>query len=102
MQLCICKHVRSIHTHCIKPFATISGTFIEIVILYANGALINQLNLLCGSDLRAMQLCICKHVRSIHTHRFMTFATISVTFNEIMIVYANGALIDQLNLLWWV
>ena len=46
MQLCICKHVRSVHTHCIKPFVTISETLIEIVILYAHGALINQLNLL--------------------------------------------------------
>ena len=49
-----------------------------------------------------MQLCLCKHVRSIHTHRFMPFATISVTFIEIVILYAHGALINQLNLLWWV
>ena len=49
-----------------------------------------------------MQLCICKHVRSIHTHRIMSFATISGTFIEIVIVYAHGALINQLNLLWWV
>ena len=40
------KHVRSIHTHHFKPFATISETFIEMVILYAHGTLINQLNLL--------------------------------------------------------
>ena len=46
MQLCICKHVRSINTHRMKPFATIPGAIIEIVILYAHGALINQLNLL--------------------------------------------------------
>ena len=42
-----CIHVRSIHTHRFMSFATMSGTFIEIVILYAHGALINQLNLLC-------------------------------------------------------
>ena len=102
MQLRICKHVRSIHTHRFKSFATISGTFIEIVILYAHGALINQLNLPGGCDLRGMQLRICKHVRSIHTHRFKSFATISGTFIEIVILYAHGALINQLNLLWWV
>ena len=39
MQLCSCKHVRSIHTHCLITFATIYDTFIEIVILYAHGAL---------------------------------------------------------------
>ena len=101
MHLCICKHVRSIHTHCIKPFATISGTFIEIVILYAHGALI--INQICSSGccLRGMQLCICKHVRSIHTHCIKPFATISGTFIEIVILYANGALINQLNFLWW-
>ena len=82
-------------------FATISETFIEIVILYAHGALINQLNLLTGCDLRDLQLCICKHVRSIHTHRYMLIATISVTFIEIVILYAHGALINQLNLLCW-
>ena len=116
MQLCICKHVRSIHTHRFMSFATISETFIEIVILYAHGALTNQLNLLwwvwikryatmhlqtcCG--LRGIQLCICKHVRSIHTHCLITFATISETFIEIVILYAHSALINQLNLLWWV
>ena len=46
MQLCICKHVRRTHTHCLITFATISGTFIDIVMLYAHGALINQLNVL--------------------------------------------------------
>ena len=45
MELCICKHVRSMHTHHFMSFATISGALIEIVILYAHGALINQLNL---------------------------------------------------------
>ena len=50
-----------------------------------------------------MQLCICKHVvRSINTHHCNSFATISGTFIEIAIFYANGALINQLNLLWWV
>ena len=49
-----------------------------------------------------MQLCICKHVRNMHTHRFMSFATISGTFIEIVILYANGALINELNLLWCV
>ena len=49
-----------------------------------------------------MQLCICKDVRSIDTHRFKSFSTISVTFIETVIVYAHGALINQLNLLWWV
>ena len=102
MQLCICKHVRTIHTHSIEPFATVSETLIEIVILYAHDALINQLNCSGGCGLRGMQLCICKHVRSIHTHRFITFATISGTFIEIVILYAHGALINQLNLLWWV
>ena len=33
---------------------------------------------------------------------FMLFATISETFIEIVILYAHGALINQLNLLWWV
>ena len=42
MQLCICKHVHSIDTHRFKSFPTIFGTFIETVILYAHGALINQ------------------------------------------------------------
>ena len=97
MQLCICKHVRSIHTNCLITFATISRTFIEIVILYAHGALINQLNLLWWCDLRGMQLCICKHVRGIHKHRFISFATISGTFIEMVNLYANGALINQLN-----
>ena len=104
MELCICKHVRSIHTHRFMSFATISKTFIEIVILYAHGALINQLNLLWWvcikrCELKGMQLCICKHVRSIHTHHFMSFATISETFIEIVILYAHCALINQLNLL---
>ena len=49
-----------------------------------------------------MQLCFWKHVRSIHMHCFMEFATISGTFIEIVIVYAHGGLINQLNLLWWV
>ena len=49
-----------------------------------------------------MQLCICKHVHSIHMHRFMSFATISEIFIEIVILYANGVLINQLNLLCWV
>ena len=102
MQLCISKHVCSIHTHCLITFATISETFIEVVILYAHGALINQLNLPGGCHLRGMQLCICKHVRSIHTHCLITFATISETLIEIVIFYAHGALINQLNLLWWV
>ena len=103
MQLCICKHVRSIHTHCLITFATISRTFIEIVILYAHGALINQLNLLWWVRIkRYATICICKHVRSIHTHRFMSFATISETFIEIVILYSHGALINQFNLLWWV
>ena len=55
-----------------------------------------------GCDLRGMQLCVCKHVRSIHTHCIKPFATISGTFNEKVILYAHGALINQLNLLWWV
>ena len=100
MQLYICKHVRSIHTHCLITFATISETFIEIVISYVHVALINQLNLLWW--LRGMQLYICKHVRTIHMHRSMSFATISETFIEIVILYANCALINQLNLIWWV
>ena len=49
-----------------------------------------------------MQLCFCKNVRSIHTHRFMSFATISVTLIEIDILYAHVALINQLNFPWWV
>ena len=49
-----------------------------------------------------MQLLICKRVRSIHTHRFMSFATICGTFIEIVILYAHCALINQLNLLSWV
>ena len=99
MQLCICKHVHSINTHCLITFATISETFIETVILYAHGALIN-----CsvGCGLRGMQLCICKHVHSINTHCLITFATISETFIETVILYAQVALINQLNLLWWV
>ena len=103
MQLSICKHVRGIHTHCFMSFATISETFIEIVILYANGALINQLNLLSWVWIkRYATVCICKHVRSIHTLRFMSIATISGAFIEIVILYAHCALINQLNLLWWV
>ena len=35
-------------------------------------------------------------------HRMKTFATIPGTFIEIVILYAHGALINQLNLLWWV
>ena len=67
------------------------------------GALINQLNYFGRCGLRGMQLCICKHVRSIHTHCIMSFATISGTFNEIVVIlYAHGALINQLNLHWWV
>ena len=49
-----------------------------------------------------MQLCICILVRSNHTHRIMSFATISGTFIEIVILYAHSTLINQLNLLWWV
>ena len=72
-----------------------------------NGALINhELNLLWWVRFkRYATICICKHVHSIHTHRSKSFATISEsteTFNEIMILYAHGALINQLNLLWWV
>ena len=103
MQQCICKHVRSIHTHRFKPFAYISETFIEMVILYAHGALINQLNLLWWVWIkRYATICIGKHVRSIHTHRFNSFSTISDTYIETVILYAHGALINQLNLLWWV
>ena len=47
-----------------------------------------------------MQLCICKHVRSIHMHRFMAFAAISGKFIDIVILYAHGVLINLLNLLW--
>ena len=43
-----------------------------------------------------------QHVRSIHTHRFMSFATISGTYIEIVILYAHGPLINQSNLFWWV
>ena len=67
-------------------FATISATFIETVILYAHGALVNQLNLVWWVWIKNMQLCICKLVRSIHTHRFMPFATISETFIELGIL----------------
>ena len=88
--------------HCLITFATISETFIDIVILYAHGTLINQIICSGGCGLRGMQLCICKHVRSIHTHCLITFATISETFIEMVILYAHGALINQLNLLWWV
>ena len=49
-----------------------------------------------------MQLCICKHVCSIHVHHFMSFVTIYGTIIEIVILYAHGGLINQLNLLWWV
>ena len=49
-----------------------------------------------------MKLCICKHVRRIHTHRFKSLATISETFIEIVILYVHGGLINQLNLLRWV
>ena len=97
--MCICKHVRSIHMHCLITFATMSETFIEIVILYDQ-----SINYICfgGCGLRGTQLCICKHVHSIHTHCIKPFATISGTFIEIVILYAHGALINQLNLLWWV
>ena len=100
MQLYNCKHVRSIHTHRFMSFATIFDTFTQKVIIYANGALINQLNLLWWVWIkRYATICICKHVRSIHTHRFKSFATISETFIETVILYADGALINQLNLL---
>ena len=103
MQLCICKQARSIHTHRFISFATLSGTFIEMVILYAHVALINQLNLLCWVWIkRYATICIGKHVRSIHTHCLITFSTISDTFIEMVILYALGALINLLNLLWWV
>ena len=96
------KHIRSIHTHRFKPFATICETFIEMVILYAHGALINQLNLLRWVYFkRYATICIGKHARSIHTHCLITFATISETFIEMVILYAHGALINQINLLWW-
>ena len=50
-----------------------------------------------------LKRCVWMHVRSIHVHRFITFATIlSGIFIEIVILYAHGALINQLNLLWWV
>ena len=88
MQLCFSKYVYITHTHCLMSF--ISVTFIEIVILYVHDALINQLNCSGGCGLRGMQLCICKHVRSIHTHRFKPFATISETFIEMVILYAHG------------
>ena len=42
-----------------------------------------------------------KHVRSIHTHDFMPFATISESFIEMVILYTHVALINQLNMLWW-
>ena len=45
-----------------------------------------------------MQLCICKQVRSIHTHRFISFATISDTFIEMVILYAHGALNQSIKL----
>ena len=85
MQLCICKHVHSIHTHRSKSFAIISETLIEMAILCTQGALINKLNLLWWCDLRGMQQCICKYVHSNHTHCLKSFAIISVTFNEITI-----------------
>ena len=92
-QVCISKHVHSIHTHRFKSFATICETFNEIVILYG---LINQLNLLLWVWFKryavSRQVCISKHVHSIHTHRFKSFATICETFNEIVILYAHGAL----------
>ena len=101
MQLYNCKHVRSIHTHRFMSFATIFETFTQKVIIYANGALINQLNLLWWVWIkRYATICICKHVRSIHTHRFKSFANISETFIETVIIYGIGALINQLNLLW--
>ena len=81
-------------------FATIIGTFIVSVILYAHGALINALNLLWWVWIKKYAtICICKHVRSIHTHRFNSFAAISGAFIEIVILYAHSALINQLNLL---
>ena len=82
MQLCSCKHVRSIHTHCLITFATIYDTFIEIVILYAHGAL-------------SMGLCM-------HTYCTGTIHVCNVlsgTFIEFVNLYANSALINQLNLL---
>ena len=145
MQLCICKHVRSIHTHCLITFATISETFIEIVILYAHGALINQLNLLWWVWFKRyatmhLQTSICNHIwdrrliivckfgsymilvlklfkkifkfMAILKHKycsannvksyFFAIFNISETLIEIVILYAHGALINQLNLLWWV
>ena len=103
MQLCICKHVRSIHTHRLKSFPNISETFIERVILYAHGALNNQLNLLWWVWIkRYATICIGKHVRSIHTHRLKSFPNISETFIERVILYAHGVLNNQLNLLWLV
>ena len=103
MQLCICKYVHSIHTHRFKSFATIFGTFIETVILYDNGALINELNLLWWVWIMryaTMHLQTCSY--SIHTHCFKSFATIFGTFIETVILYALCALINELNLLWWV
>ena len=35
------RYVRSIDTHCFKSFPTISETFIEMMILYAHGALMH-------------------------------------------------------------
>ena len=97
------KHVRSIHAQRFKPFGTISETFIEMVILYAHGTLINQLNLLWWVWFKRYgTLYIGKHVRSIHTHCLISFATISETFIEMVILYAHGTLINQLNFLWWV
>ena len=100
--ICICRHVRSIHTQCFEPFATISESLIEMVILYAHGTLINQINLHRWVYFkRYATICIGKHARSIHTHCLITFATISETFIEMVIIYAHGALINQINLLWW-
>ena len=72
-----------------------------MVILYAHGALINQINLLWWVWIkRYATICFGKHVRSIHTYCLITFATISDTFIEMVILYALGALINLLNLLW--
>ena len=55
-----------------------------------------SINYLCsgGCGLRAMQLCNCKSVDSVHTQCIMPLAIISETFAEMVIINTNGASIN--------
>ena len=66
MQLCICKYVDSIHTHCIMPFAFISETFTEIcinqLIKYSGRCCLRATQQICWYYSYALYNAICNHI----------------------------------------